>query len=143
MNHFKIRTIDKEQMANFFKENEYSTRLPSKLISYGCYDGNELVGVVGLYKTAWHTTEIRGVCVRKDRRGNGIGKFMIAEIMKVVETPVIAATVVSENIPSLRTFSANGFRTVTSFMNPQTGHSVLLLIRNHPVLEVVNGIHSD
>jgi RimJ/RimL family protein N-acetyltransferase len=142
MNHFRIRTISHEQMANFLKKNEYSTRLPSKLIPFGCYDGNELVGVVGLYKTAWHTTEVRGVCVKKDRRRNGLGKFMIAEIMKVVETPVIAATVVSENTPSLRAFSANGFRTVTSFMNPETGHSVLLLIRNHPVLEVANGIHS-
>jgi RimJ/RimL family protein N-acetyltransferase len=142
MNHFKMKLISHEQMANFFKENEYSTRLPSRLISFGCYDGEELVGVVGLYKTAWHTTEVRGVCVRKDRRGNGLGKFMIAEIMKVVETPVIAATVISENTPSLRAFSANGFRTVTSFMNPETGHSVLLLIRNHPVLEVTNGIHS-
>jgi RimJ/RimL family protein N-acetyltransferase len=67
---------------------------------------------------------------------------MIAEIMKVVETPVIAATVVSENTPSLRVFSANGFRTVTSFMNTETGYNVFLLIRNHPVLEVMNGIHS-
>jgi len=142
MSHFKIRTIDKEKMANFLKENEYFGRIPQKMLCFGCYDGNELVGVVGLYKTAWHTTEIRGVCVKKDKRGNGLGKFMIAEIMKVVETPVIAATVVSENTPSLRAFSANGFRTVTSFMNPETGHSVLLLIRNHPVLEVANGIHS-
>jgi len=142
MNHFKIKNIDKEQMANFLKENEYFARIPGKMLCFGCFDENELVSVVGLYKTAWHTTEIRGVCVRKDRRGNGLGKFMIAEIMKVVETPVIAATVVSENVPSLRVFSANGFRTVTSFMNPETGHNVLLLIRNHPVLEVVNGIHS-
>jgi len=142
MNHFKIKAIDKEKMAIFLKENEYVGRIPQKMLCFGCYDGEELVGVVGLYKIAWYMTEIRRVCVKKDRRRNGFGKFIISEIMKVVETPVIAATVVSENTPSLRAFSANGFRTVTSFMNPETGHSVLLLIRNHPVLEVANGIHS-
>jgi len=138
-----LSKISQEEMVGFLKTNEYFTRIPSRMQCFGCFnENNELVGVVGLYKTAWHTTEIRGLCVSKFVRGNGIGKFIVKEAIKLVQTPLIAATVAEQNTASLKVFSSNGFTVVTSFMHMETGHNVLLLIRNNPVVEVVNGIYN-
>ncbi|NPV51816.1 MAG: GNAT family N-acetyltransferase [Candidatus Methanofastidiosum sp.] len=125
-----LSEILREEMIDFLKNNLYRTHIPSRTKCFGFFDGEDLIGVAGLYKTAWHTTEIRGVCIREGKRGNGYGTKLIAELLKLVDTPLVAATVVKENIASLKAFQTNGFQLVTVFLSFSTKHEVVFLIKN-------------
>jgi len=133
MQKLKMKKIDKELMQDFLEKNEYVRHIPKSMICYGCYEENEkkeLVGVVGLYKIAWHMTEIRCLCVKKDQRQKGIGKFIVSECLEKIDTPLIAAVVEKNNTPSLKIFQGLGFKIVETFFNKETGHYLHLMLKS-------------
>jgi ribosomal protein S18 acetylase RimI-like enzyme len=132
MQKLKIKKIDKELMQDFLEKNEYVRHIPKSMICYGCYEENEkkeLVGVVGLYKIAWHTTEIRCLCVKKEERQKGIGKFIVSEVLEKVDTPLVVAIVEKNNTPSFKIFENKGFKVVETFFNKDTGHYLQFMLR--------------
>jgi ribosomal protein S18 acetylase RimI-like enzyme len=133
MEKFKILFIPHNVMKDFLDRNEYSRNLPSSLLCYGCFEeqnqGKELLGVVGLYKIAWHTTEIRCLCVKKERRKQGIGKFIVSEMLKRIASPVAIAVVEVNNIPSLKIFQSLGFQKVDIFFNEDTGNQLYFMLK--------------
>jgi len=126
----KLKIIDKELMKDFLEKNEYVRHIPRKMICYGCYKDNELIGVVGLYKIAWHTTEIRCLCVKKDQRQKGIGKFIVSKCLEKIDTPLIAAVIEKNNTPSLKIFQSLGFKIAETFFNKETGHYLHLMLKS-------------
>jgi ribosomal protein S18 acetylase RimI-like enzyme len=129
MQKLKMKKIDKELMQDFLEKNEYIRHIPRKMTCYGCYDGEELVGVVGLYKIAWHTTEVRCLCVKKEKRQKGIGKFIVSEVLEKVDTPLVVAIVEKNNTSSFKIFENKGFKVVETFFNKDTGHYLQFMLR--------------
>jgi ribosomal protein S18 acetylase RimI-like enzyme len=128
----KIRTITQSEMKNFLEKNEYQRNIPPSLICYGCFEeerDKELLGVVGLYKIAWHTTEIRNLCVKRERRNQGIGKFMVSQMLERISSPVAIAVVEVNNVPSLKIFHGLGFKQVDVFYNEDTGNQLYFMLK--------------
>ncbi|GAB5045624.1 GNAT family N-acetyltransferase [Thermodesulfovibrio sp. TK110] len=125
----EMKSLSKNEMILFLKDNNYSSTLPNKIKCFGFYNNNNLIGVAGLYKIAWHTTEIRSICVKHNERGKGVGKIIIRMLLNIIDTPLVSATVVKENVASLKVFEFNGFNTVCKFVNRVTKHELFLLIR--------------
>jgi len=128
----KIWLISQDVMKDFLDKNEYSRNLPSSLLCYGCFEeknSKELLGVVGLYKIAWHTTEIRNLCVKKERRNQGIGKFIVSQMLERISSPVAIAVVEINNMPSLKIFQGLGFQKVDVFYNEETGNQLYFMLK--------------
>jgi ribosomal protein S18 acetylase RimI-like enzyme len=126
---FKICFISQDTMKGFLEKNEYSKNIPPSLLCYGCFEEKELVGVVGLYKIAWHTTEIRCLCVKKERRGQGIGKFIVSQMLERISSPVAIAVVQVDNQPSLKIFQGLGFKQIDVFYNEETGNELYFMLK--------------
>jgi ribosomal protein S18 acetylase RimI-like enzyme len=129
MKKFKILCISQNEMKKFLEENEYSRNIPPSLLCYGCFEDKVLLGVVGLYKIAWHTTEIRNLCVKKERRNQGIGKFIVSQMLKRIASPVAIAVVEVNNFPSLKIFQKLGFKQVDVFYNEETGNQLYFMLK--------------
>lgn len=125
-----LSKISISQMIDFLKAQNYSSNLPRSAVLYGAYHADELVGVFALYKTAWHTTEIRGLCVKQELRRKGVGSRLIKEAVELIETPLVAATIVIDNIASKKAFERSGFKPVMEFYNTQTKRNIVLYMRN-------------
>jgi ribosomal protein S18 acetylase RimI-like enzyme len=126
---FKICFIPQDVMKEFLEKNEYSRNIPPSLSCYGCFEEKELLGVVGLYKIAWHTTEIRCLCVKKERRGHGIGKFIVSQMLERISSPVAIAVVEVNNLPSLKIFQRLGFKQIDTFYNEETGNQLYYMLK--------------
>jgi ribosomal protein S18 acetylase RimI-like enzyme len=129
MKKFEIMSISQNETKKFLEENEYSRNIPPSLLCYGCFEGKELLGVVGLYRIAWHTTEIRNLCVKKKRRNQGIGKFIVSEMLKRIVSPVAIAVVEVNNIPSLKIFQNLNFKQIDVFYNEETGNQLYFMLK--------------
>jgi ribosomal protein S18 acetylase RimI-like enzyme len=129
MKKFKIMFIFQNEMKKFLEENEYPRNIPPSLLCYGCFEKKELLGVVGLYRIAWHTTEIRNLCVKKERRNQGIGKFIVTQMLKRIASPVAIAVVEVNNIPSLKIFQNLGFKQVEVFYNEETENQLYFMLK--------------
>jgi RimJ/RimL family protein N-acetyltransferase len=137
MEKFKIMWIAQDVMKNFLEKNEYPRHIPPSLLCYGCFEERqtsqqtekELLGVVGLYKIAWHTTEIRNLCVKKERRNQGIGKFIVSQMLERIFSPVAVAVVEVNNVPSLKIFQKLGFQKVDDFFNEETGNQLFFMLK--------------
>jgi ribosomal protein S18 acetylase RimI-like enzyme len=125
----KIKFISQDTMKGFLEKNEYSRNIPPSLLCYGCFEEKELLGVVGLYKIAWHTTEIRCLCVKKERRGHGIGKFIVSQMLERISSPVAIAVVEVNNLPSLKIFRSLGFKEIDVFYNEETGNQLYFMFK--------------
>lgn len=86
-------------------------------------------GCVCLLRRSWFATEIRHLYVLPERRGHGVGAFLVREALGKVKAPLAVATVREDNAASLHLFERLGFERWTRFTNPATGHPVLLLGR--------------
>ena len=140
MEKFKIMWIAQDVMKDFLEKNEYPRHIPPSLLCYGCFEEKqnsqhsqqtekELLGVVGLYKIAWHTTEIRNLCVKKERRNQGIGKIIVSQILERIFSPVAIAVVEVNNVPSLKIFQRLGFQKVDVFFNEDTGNQLYFMLK--------------
>ena len=137
MEKFKIMWIAQDVMKEFLEKNEYPRHIPPSLLCYGCFEerqtnqqvDKELLGVVGLYKIAWHTTEIRNLCVKKERRNQGIGKFIVSQMLERIFSPVAIAVVEINNTPSLKIFQGLGFQKIDTFFNEDTGNQLYFMLK--------------
>ncbi|MBI5178189.1 MAG: GNAT family N-acetyltransferase [Nitrospinae bacterium] len=84
-------------------------------------------GCVCLLRRSWFLTEIRHLYVLPERRGHGVGTFLVREGLGKVKTPMAAVTVREDNAASIRIDERLGFERWNRFTNPATGHPVLLL----------------
>jgi len=129
MKKFEILCISQNEMKEFLEKNEYPRNIPPSLLCYGCFEDEALLGVVGLYRIAWHTTEIRNLCVRKERRNQGIGKFIVTQMLKRIVSPVAIAVVEVNNFPSFKIFQSLGFQKMELFYNEETGNQLYFMLR--------------
>lgn len=126
----EIREISRDEMIDYLSNvDDPTNRIPSRITAFGGYIDGELISVVCLYKGFWHTTEIRGLHVKKEYRKQGIGTQIVSHALKYVDTPVVMATVKSGNRASEKLFFNLGFIPCVDFINPNTGNEVTVWIR--------------
>ena len=124
----------KRVRGNEFPEVEslLSTYNPSAVIQgryYSAKEGGTIKGVVGVLWRSWYLTEIRHLYVKSEFRRMGIGTFLVRGSLKKVKTPLVCCTVRDGNEESLRLFEREGFAVERTFVNPETGNRVSLLMR--------------
>ena len=96
---------------------------------YMATENGEIKGVVGLLHRSWYMTEIRHLYVKPKYRRSGVGRFLVERALKKVKTPLVCCTVKEDNEGSMALFRGEGFTAERKFLNPETGHMVLLMAR--------------
>lgn len=99
-------------------EEEWRRRLTDNPV-FGAFDGNEIVGLMGLWperavKTA-HRATIIMVYVRSDRRGGGFAKALLAAVNDYARqngVRQLELTVSAENPAAVRFYEREGFRQI-------------------------------
>lgn len=88
-----------------------------------------LVGWVGVSRISPLITEIRHLYVRKDYRGSGYGVELLKRVVKKIMTPVICATVKTNNERSIQAFTVEGFAMSLPFINAMSGNQLVLMLK--------------
>ena len=78
---------------------------------WGCWEGDELVGVMGIQDVG-NVTLIRHAYVRSAQRGRGIGGRLLAELRTLTTRPVLIGTWAAATW-AIRFYQKHGFRMVT------------------------------
>lgn len=118
----KIKKITSDEALRFVNAN-------SDIIYYGAYFDGQLVGVVGRRFRAWYATEICHLFVVSEHRRKGVGTALVAHALERVKTPLALATVLQKNKESDRVFGKMGFRHVSTVLNPNTGNTVMVFVK--------------
>lgn len=126
----EIKRISRDIMLEYLSNvDDPVNQIPGSVIAFGGFIEEKLISVVCLYKGFWHTTEIRGLHVKKEYRKQGIGTQIVSHALKYVDTPVVMATVKNGNKASEKLFFNLGFIPCVDFINPNTGNEVTIWIR--------------
>ena len=88
-----------------------------------------IAGIVGLLQRSWYLSEIRHLFVRPELRRKGLGTLLVKKVLEEVKTPLTCCTVRENNEASLALFRSAGFASERRFVNPETGHTVFLMVR--------------
>ncbi|WP_028845504.1 GNAT family N-acetyltransferase [Thermodesulfovibrio thiophilus] len=126
---WNLSEISRQDCLNFLSAEHYKDSLPSKVKCTGCFIDGQLTGVVGIYKASWFQTEIRYLYVAENYRNRGIGTNLVKNALEHIKTPVVAATVIKGNKPSMMIFLRLGFKEALEFINPATSNEVILLLK--------------
>jgi ribosomal protein S18 acetylase RimI-like enzyme len=74
-------------------------------------------------------TEIKHLVVHKSFRNIGLGTSLISRAEKLIDTPIIYATIRSKNVASLKLFQDAGF--IVASTAKMEDHETLFLIKNN------------
>lgn len=96
---------------------------------YMALDDGEVMGFVGILQRSWYLTELRHLYVKPEARRNGVGALLVKKVLEEVKTPLACCTVREGNEASLALFRKAGFAADRRFVNPETGHTVFLMVR--------------
>ena len=88
-------------------------------LTYGLYDGGELIGISMGYIKHWYTgTEyiINELCIRAERQGAGAGTFFISEMEKAIKELGLRQIflLTDKDVPAYDFYRKNGFVEVTN-----------------------------
>ncbi len=88
-------------------------------LTYGLYDGDELIGISMGYIKHWYTgTEyiINELCIRTERQGAGAGTFFISEMEKAIKELGLRQIflLTDKDVPAYDFYRKNGFVEVTN-----------------------------
>jgi len=127
-----VMIIRREKNRKKIKEllSHYAPDLQIRGRYYVAEKDGMTVGIIGLLFRSWYMTEIRHLYVKKEYRGRGIGRTLLKESFKMVNTPLVCATVQADNVVAVRLFTKLGFTCTRKFMNPRTGRMLYLFVRN-------------
>lgn len=133
---FPDRETERSARHQFLKD--YGDDLPSQVIEEmvsdalwdrwatkcDCNDPTRLIAV-GHYKPLdWYTCVVRGLAVKKEERGKGLGREIAGEVLEKAEQEktygdprclVFVADVTFDNLPSQRSLKRYGFQPVGEF----------------------------
>ena len=96
---------------------------------YMVNEDGKLSGIVGLLQRSWYLSEVRHLFVRPELRRKGLGTLLVKKVLEEVKTPLTCCTVRENNEASLALFRSAGFASERRFVNPETGHTVFLMVR--------------
>ncbi len=113
--------------------SEYSAGAGISGRYYTAVDEGIIKGCVGILLRSWYMSELRHLFVRPEFRQNGIGGFLLKEALKKVNTPLAVCTVRADNPVSIQLFKNAGFRIFEKVVNRETGHEILVMVRNMEV----------
>ena len=90
-------------------------------LTYGLYDGDELIGLSMGYIKHWYTgTEyiINELCIRTDRQGCGAGTGFLAQIEKAVKEMGVRQIflLTDRDVPAFNFYKKNGFVEVSGLI---------------------------
>jgi|GEM_PF-5442462 len=119
----KVRKITSEE-ARRIRETASDS-----ITYYGAYVGGRLTGVIGRRFRAWYATELCHLFVAPEYRKEGIATALIAHALEKVKTPLVVATVQLQNKESSSVFGKMGFRHISTVLNPNTGNTVMILLK--------------
>ena len=90
-------------------------------LTYGLYDGDELIGLSMGYIKHWYTgTEyiINELCIRTDRQGCGAGTGFLAQIEKAVKEMGVRQIflLTDRDVPACNFYKKNGFVEVSGLI---------------------------
>ena len=108
---------DKEQLDLYINDlagQNYS-------LTYGLYDGNDLIGISMGYIKHWYTgTEyiINELCILIDRQGTGAGTFFLTEIEKAIKELGLKQIflLTDRDVPAYNFYKKNGYVEVSSLV---------------------------
>lgn len=94
---------------------------------------SRLVGCIGVKKDYFYSSELINLCVDPAFRRQGFGIKLISEMIEKFgeKRPIFFCTIKKENSTSKRLFHKFGFKKVTEFSNPETGHKLDLYYSNY------------
>ncbi len=95
----------------------------------------KIKGCVSLARRSWCLTEVRHLFVKEEFRGTGLGKHMVTEALRKIKAPLACCTVREDNNASLHVFLHRGFLVSRRFRNPETGDTILFLLKDMEVQE--------
>jgi RimJ/RimL family protein N-acetyltransferase len=106
---------EKNQTMEKYK-NRFET--PKNTFTFGAFEDSQLVGVVTLVKEQLlklsHRANIVAMYIKPEKRGNGIGKSLISEVIEKAYNlegiEQIYLTVVTTNVPAKKLYTSNGFK---------------------------------
>ncbi|HAK87647.1 MAG: hypothetical protein A2X55_08995 [Nitrospirae bacterium GWB2_47_37] len=104
---------------------------------YIAVEDGKIKGCVGLKRQTWYMTEIKHLYVKEEYRNQGIGNFLVKEVLKRIKAPVVCCTIAGSNDSndwSCWIFEGVGFSKRETFVNPDTGHTVSFLTVNMDVV---------
>ncbi len=92
--------------------------------------GRLVIGAVGVCKTSSALSEVKHLVVREEWRGKGIAKFILEKALSLSATPLLYATIRTDNLRSLALFERVGFTRGQQYKS--LDHCVILLTRTSP-----------
>lgn len=96
-------------------------------------------GSVATWRVSFMLTEIKHLVVHKSFRKIGLGSALIARVSDTIDTPIIYATIRSNNEASLKLFQDAGFAIVSTAV--MKDHETHFLIKNNEAhLKISNRI---
>ena len=108
---------DREQLDQYIEDlcgQSYS-------LTYGLYDGNELIGLSMGYIKHWYTgTEyiINELCIKTDHQGNGVGTLFLTQIEKdIMEMGLKQVFLLTDrDVPAYEFYKKNGYVEVSNLV---------------------------
>ena len=92
--------------------------------------GRLVIGAAGLCKVSHAMSEIKHLVVRPEWRRKGVAKFILLRVISLAATPLMYATIRSDNLASLELFKSAGFTRGQKYK--AVDHNVTLLTRTSP-----------
>ncbi len=94
---------------------------------------SRLVGCIGVKKDYFYSSELINLCVKPEFGRRGFGTKLISEMTKRFgeKRPIFFSTIREKNIASQVLFRKLGFKKITEFTNPETGHKLGLYFLNY------------
>lgn len=105
---------------SYDEEKEYTLERVESHFDYGaifgCYEGEELIGVTGYYRIArkhmWHVARIWSVYVRSDKRRQGVSKAIFNAVLNDMPDDIeqVRLGVSAQNIAAKNLYEGFGFK---------------------------------
>ena len=87
-----------------------------------------MLGSVAVQRVDFLMTEVKHLVIHPMVRGFGIGKKLVAGVLKAVTTPLLYAKIRADNVASRALFNSLLFREVETV--PEEDHNIVLTMRN-------------
>ena len=119
----RVRRMTLEDLAQVVKLEEATFSLPWSVKGFeealareeNCFlviqDEDEILGYCGYYKV-FEEAEIMNVCIREDRRGEGLGRIMMEELLNTAKETGVKTVVLEvrvSNAPAIRLYENLNF----------------------------------
>ncbi len=95
---------------------------------FGCFEKEELVGVVCIRKVDAYHSYLKHLYVLPQHRRKGVARALIRKVKEECKTPLLFALVKRNNEGSKKALQKEGFKEVGEFISPISSAELCLMI---------------